>query len=274
MNIKENIDSKERIIWLDYAKAIGIFCVVLGHITGNYELKSFIYSFHIPLFFFISGVFFSPNRYLNYKSFFNKRFRQLLIPYFFFNLITYLFWLFIGRKVGNDIYVNPLKPFLGIFYGHLSNNFLEHYPPFWFITCLFITEQIYFWINQKVKDTFIPYVIFLFFIIGFIDSYLIKQTLPWGINVAFTAVGIYGLGNILKKIIIKENNYFNLFFLIIMLLLTILISLLNIKIRFSIREFGNFLYFLIGAFSGIYFVLASSKLLQKKFGKINFIFLR
>ena len=41
-------------------KGIGIILVVLGHTTHNDELSSWIYHFHMPLFFFLSGVFFSP----------------------------------------------------------------------------------------------------------------------------------------------------------------------------------------------------------------------
>jgi len=57
--------------WVDYAKAIGIVLVVYGHVargvfnagipmdTALYErVDSIIYSFHMPLFFFLSGLFF------------------------------------------------------------------------------------------------------------------------------------------------------------------------------------------------------------------------
>ncbi len=57
--------------WVDYAKAIGIILVVYGHVAPgiynaglitndvNYFLvQKFIYSFHMPLFFFLSGLFF------------------------------------------------------------------------------------------------------------------------------------------------------------------------------------------------------------------------
>ncbi len=60
-----------RIAWVDYAKAIGITLVVYGHVARGivaagiemprrfYELTdSIIYSFHMPLFFFLSGMFF------------------------------------------------------------------------------------------------------------------------------------------------------------------------------------------------------------------------
>ncbi|MDZ1963948.1 acyltransferase family protein, partial [Klebsiella pneumoniae] len=57
--------------WVDYAKGIGIILVVFGHANrGLYSsgiyispeiyhyLDNVIYSFHMPLFFFLSGLFF------------------------------------------------------------------------------------------------------------------------------------------------------------------------------------------------------------------------
>nr|WP_276330832.1 acyltransferase family protein [Serratia inhibens] len=59
--------------WVDYAKGIGIILVVFDHVNRGlysanihlsesfYQLTdSVIYSFHIPLFFFLSGLFFCP----------------------------------------------------------------------------------------------------------------------------------------------------------------------------------------------------------------------
>jgi fucose 4-O-acetylase-like acetyltransferase len=63
--------AQARNLWVDYAKAIGIILVVYGHVArgifnagikldqGVFELMdSVIYSFHMPLFFFLSGLFF------------------------------------------------------------------------------------------------------------------------------------------------------------------------------------------------------------------------
>lgn len=48
---------KERLHWLDYSKTIGMYWVVLGHVfkDNTQLLKDIIYSFHMPLFFFLSG---------------------------------------------------------------------------------------------------------------------------------------------------------------------------------------------------------------------------
>ncbi|MBC7755034.1 MAG: acyltransferase family protein [Bdellovibrio sp.] len=66
-----------RTLWVDYAKALGIMLVVYGHVTrGLYNaqipmnenlfklIDSIIYSFHMPLFFFLSGLFFYTHKRL------------------------------------------------------------------------------------------------------------------------------------------------------------------------------------------------------------------
>ncbi len=76
----------KREYWLDIAKSIGIFLVVLGHTSINENLKIFIYSFHMPLFFLISGFLFKTND--NFKNFFIKQFKRYytLLYFQYYNL--------------------------------------------------------------------------------------------------------------------------------------------------------------------------------------------
>ena len=47
------VSGGKRMVWIDWMKAIGIYLVVLGHFFSVGE--KFIYVFHVPLFFLISG---------------------------------------------------------------------------------------------------------------------------------------------------------------------------------------------------------------------------
>ena len=86
---------QKRLDYLDIAKGIGILLVIIGHcqighsqigMLGN--IHSYLYSFHMPLFFFISGMFFS-NR-ATFVSLAKKRFKQLILPTIWFSIITVL----------------------------------------------------------------------------------------------------------------------------------------------------------------------------------------
>lgn len=52
---KMNLESRARLPWLDVLKGIGIILVVVGHIYSNKTIFNWLYSFHMPLFFFAAG---------------------------------------------------------------------------------------------------------------------------------------------------------------------------------------------------------------------------
>lgn len=91
--------SEKRIDYLDIAKGIGIILVVLGHSfpDASYTVGiqnpickvifELIYTFHMPLFFFISG-YLSPKLVIQKeKKMILKRISSLLIPYLFMSML-------------------------------------------------------------------------------------------------------------------------------------------------------------------------------------------
>lgn len=80
-----------RSLTLDIVKGIGIILVVVGHCIKSYTIPGiFIYAFHMPLFFLISGICFNGEKYQVFKPFFYKRLRQLLVPAVTFSAIIVL----------------------------------------------------------------------------------------------------------------------------------------------------------------------------------------
>lgn len=138
------INIQGRMNWIDWAKALAITFVVFGHIPQPSGSTSVYYisQFHIPLFFFISG-------YLTKKEFLNKHttrkyYHSLIIPYIFYNLIFYPYWITRHLIETTDIYwFDFIKPILGTI-------MLQHSTPFfeslngvtWFISALLIMKVI------------------------------------------------------------------------------------------------------------------------------------
>ena len=74
MNCTENKSNKRNDISI--AKAIGIILMVAGHIFITNEtqpLHDFIYSFHMPLFFILSGFCFSKKHLSSFKPYIRKK---------------------------------------------------------------------------------------------------------------------------------------------------------------------------------------------------------
>ena len=78
--------------YLDYAKGIGIVLVVWGH--SGIGLNKYISSFHMPLFFIISGLLYSDAK--SWVSFFIRKVKSLYMPYFGWNALVLLLAILIG----------------------------------------------------------------------------------------------------------------------------------------------------------------------------------
>lgn len=115
-------------------KGIGIILVVLGHTTRNTELSSWIYHFHMPLFFFLSGVFFSPT-----IQGLVKRVRQILIPYLIFGVLSFIYWRFAEmrfRPLPENFDAN--MHFFDLFW---QTEQFRFNVPLWFLPCLAIVQS-------------------------------------------------------------------------------------------------------------------------------------
>ena len=67
-----------RDITFDTIKSIGIIAMIIGHLSIPDECRKFIFIWHMPLFFIISGYFYKPSKTLDLLK---KLSRSLLKPY-------------------------------------------------------------------------------------------------------------------------------------------------------------------------------------------------
>lgn len=121
-------------------KGIGIVAMILGHSPLPHVFISFIFTWHMPLFFLISGFFFHP---LNIKESIKKNFRALLVPYFLtIFIIIFLYFIF-----GSSHY-SSFKDVLGaaiIGAGSRNLPMLQNYfvGAIWFLQALFWCKVFY-----------------------------------------------------------------------------------------------------------------------------------
>lgn len=265
---------KKRVVFLDVAKAIGIFLVVLGHAYPPSGVVKLIYAFHMPLFFFISGYLFSFDKYPSAGRFFKTKALHLLVPYFFLNVISYLFWLLVSRNFGidNAISVPVYKPLIGMLYGNGIDDFLHHCVPLWFLICLFVVECLFYVAFKNVRYKLLLLVAFA--VIGYLDHYFKIVRLPWSINIAFTAIVFYGAGNLFKNYLNKllaTKTWLLAASALVLIAVMGLIATRNGVPDMNGRIYNNYLFFIVGAFSGTVAVLLFSKLVEIRFGRVSAI---
>ena len=242
---------KKRIDWLDNAKGFGIILVVYGH---NYpSLEDYIYTFHMPLFFFIAGLF-HPNQ-INIKII-KRRVQQIIIPYFLWSILLFSFWFFIGRKYGDSstMNLNVMKNFAGIFYGQGDHAYMNWGIPMWFLPAIFLSFLIFGFI-RKLKNILLQLVILLLLIsLGFIIPKVINFHFMWSIDVAMVSLIFYATAFYFKDFFLNNNVPYHNILLALFLILHLSISILtDNKVDMYRSKYGNEFLFLLSAIVGLGF---------------------
>lgn len=86
----ETIEANKRYAFIDYAKVIGMFLVIYAHLSPNtIWIKRWIYTFHMPLFFIISGWLSKDSQ--SFKTCLIYQFKHLIVPAVFFTVVFVVF---------------------------------------------------------------------------------------------------------------------------------------------------------------------------------------
>ena len=126
-----------------------MFFVIFGHafVSKDNFIRTYIYSFHMPLFFLISGLTYKKSE-LKFKEFFFKKCKNLLLPYLFINIFVLIVKLILQYSLG--LYnVNLLKS-LGSFFIGLGKDLPCIQS--WFLISLFIVEILFYLIQRFAKN--------------------------------------------------------------------------------------------------------------------------
>ena len=280
---------KQRVDYIDIAKGLGMLAIIWGHLTNSGWHYNLVYSFHIPLFFFLSGLVFNSKKHTDFKAYVKGRIKRLFIPYVIYSIITWALWvgfLFYTHKAAEtDIYA----PLLQTIIAQGSGGFLVHNVALWFIPCLFCVEVMYFFIGKldKVWAFFVSCTVAglsMFFEAIWGTAY--SQTLPWNLDSAFMALPFYCVGNMVginRELYEKAKNS-KLVTLAIALFLTALLQWCANRwgpISMGHSNFGNQWVFhfrgLLGSFSTLLFsmflasILNQSSLIDKIINYIKWI---
>lgn len=175
--------------------------IVWGHIRLGDSSNAFVYAFHIPLFFFLSGMVFSKKRYPNFKSFLLNRVNSLIKPYIVFSILTWIVWAVFSYITHANV-ENYWMPLAETFIAQGSGGFLVHNVPLWFVTCLFVVEIIYY-LLLILKPLWTMLITIAMAVVSYwainIESFDVTL-LPWNIEVAMLAMPFYAAGHLIVKV--------------------------------------------------------------------------
>lgn len=146
--ISQTVIDTERVGYVDIAKGIGITLVVMGH--NDFALISpffhkLIYSFHMPMFFFMSGMFFNPD--LPFWKYARHRFSRVLKPFLFMILFIY----FTSISFSNVGIPEASRRLLKALYG--NGHYLD-WVQLWFLPHLFVVSLFAYFCFRAIRGRY------------------------------------------------------------------------------------------------------------------------
>ena len=241
---------------VDWLRAFGIFLVVLGHSKVDLiVVRKLIFAFHMPLFFFLSGMVLKPSRL---KSTLAETARHLwatlIWPYAVFALIGFAAWFLVLRHTGQSPKAepSPSQAALAIFYGSGSGDYTMQPIVLWFFPCLTVCH-----LMARISFSR-PFYISLAIMLGLAVAGYAGRTmvLPWEIETACVAIGFMFLGFITAQRPQFHNGIQRLPwpFALVVFALSMMIAYFNDTVDLRSSQFGNpALYYLasIGSIFGL-----------------------
>lgn len=127
-----------RIRYIDIAKGIAIICIIMGHV-GNWNINRIVFTFHVPIFFFITGYFLNDKR--NLKEFVRIKCKTLIVPYILTCLAMIILGTLMGQIQNADAMAALKKWMIASLYGAGSDVTSPFYVPaigaLWFLLATF-----------------------------------------------------------------------------------------------------------------------------------------
>jgi fucose 4-O-acetylase-like acetyltransferase len=248
----------DRVLWIDAAKGLGISLIAFGHIWSLSNpplIYWWLFSFHVPLFFFISGITLKI-RPDSVGAALMTRAKRLLVPYFWYAGFGYLLYL-AGYVAARGMSEMPAQfdyglwvPLLGILHGTAGDGYLVN-SPLWFLPALLVSFSLAYLINALVPALALRIALTLIIMaVGLAINDQIR--LPFSIVPGLIALGFlqagYWFGQTQR---LDRLNKKQALMIAVLLLLASLISPINGAVGLAGATVNNPLLFVLFAAIGI-----------------------
>ena len=197
-------------------------------------IEQYIYSFHMFLFFFISGFLFSVKQ--STKGMLAKCCLRLLLPFVAWNVLSAM----IGFLQSKDL-MNLIEE-LFVIKGNLTWN-----PPIWFLLVLFITEVLFILLKLYKRTWFSIATIIICLVLWVLVG---SKWLLWKLNLVPMAMVFFLFGYLFKNAVTIFRRWHTI---ILLGVGSVVFSMLNIRIVYTYGLFGNYIYCILAAFCGVLF---------------------
>lgn len=252
----------ERTRWIDSAKGVGILLIFFGHVYSTVTpsaLYVYIYAFHVPLFFFISGLTLRPAAG-PLGGVVQKKLRTLIVPYLWYAFLGYLFYVagyalaqHQGLQVPQFDY-GLWKPLAGIFIGTIGEGRIIN-GPVWFVMALFWTFVLGYLVNTCIRSSVGQWTAILLFT-GLGLALAGRVTLPFSGVAALCSLVFFQAGyRFQTERLLQAMGHSTRWWLLAALIVLSFFSQINGFVGLGEGVVGNPFWFVLFAFIGTFMVV-------------------
>lgn len=183
------MEQQERVAWIDALRFLGILAIYVGHLGEcSGRLYSFVWTYHVPLMFFVSGLMFAEKG-RTFSAYLEQSFNRIMIPYYFFMLLSLSFYLLISPTPIMDAAVMLGK-------GLLAVKGIDFAQPLWFLPALFLIQCLFFLLKQVLRRTWSVFLLAyaLYYLRTSVLSGISSLWIPYCADYALMYLVYYALG--------------------------------------------------------------------------------
>jgi fucose 4-O-acetylase-like acetyltransferase len=184
--------ARSRSVGLDLVRVLGVIAIVGGHTWGGQDwVARWLYTWHVPVFFVMSGFLWSAERRTRTEA--AKRGRTLLIPYVAWLVLVSVIWFGFRVWRGEDVDWTDSVTRLALGGWHLYSP----YSAFWFVTALFFAAVIMRWAQNR--SPFLPWFLGGLGVAWCTADRLSIAKIPEAAGLALPAIAFLLVGVLLKR---------------------------------------------------------------------------
>lgn len=261
--------ASRRIPWVDYGKGLAIILVFWGHTVCPEPMRDFLYAFHLPLFYFLSGYVYNATHYTSMRVLLWRKFRTLIVPGIVLGAVClaldYCNALAMGTAAGGPHLVQRV---IGLVV-ELRGGSYWVIP--WFFTSLFVVEILAYLAFRLTKGRVVPLLAigFVTSLIGYAYCTFVGKILPWAVETALTGLLFFLLGYAVRRVFVELfSRMITAWMVLIWLIVTVSCSWANrtfagAKLDIYANQYGWYPLYLAGAAAGILMAVSLCRVLAR-----------
>ena len=253
--MRKNNEQTSRLPLADILKFWGILAIVWGHTLSGGAVRHYLYSFHVPLFFFVIGLYFKPPK-MSFGGFCLKKTISLLVPYFAFAIISVLIFAVLGKVASTSLGADVADFSLSTNLLEMLNGQCRANRPLWFLPSIFVFYILCFGLTKlteklpnRVRTVIYVLVIICSAALCALNSAITKiDALFWKADVSVFMLCFFMIAIMIRSLLARcTANWISLLLGTSLLLLGGCCAFQNSVVSYLSNNYGNVLLFYVSS---------------------------